>query len=172
MLVRHYRVGWLVRLLRGGLIATVIIEDITEVKITILLATRRLQTLVDLRNHVVCSFFAQQHHDKFYNIVNEKVNISMSNLLVLLLFEFFPTKLSLCFSLSVFLVADTQLYKRLCPSVRPFVHPSVRKHESKSGKTSVLEAFCVCVCVGRGVGWSVGCGWGLAAPAHPSATIL
>ena len=31
---------------------------------------------------------------------------------------------------------------------------------------------CVCVCVGRGVGRGVGCGWGLAAPAHPSATIL
>ena len=46
---------------------------------------------------------------------------------------------------------------------------SVREHESKSGKTSVLEAFCVCV--GRGVGWGIGCGWGLAAPARSSATI-
>ena len=40
-----------------------------------------------------------------------------------------------------FLVADTQLYKRLCPSVRPLVRwsvgPLVRDHESKSGKTSV-----------------------------------
>ena len=71
-------------------------------------------------------------------------------------------------SFFTFLVADTQLYKRLCPSVRP----SVREHESKSEKTSVLEAFCVCVCVGREIGWGVGCGWGLAAPAHPSATIL
>ena len=46
------------------------------------------------------------------------------------------------------------------------------EHESKSGKKSVLEAFCVCVRVGRGVGRGVGCGWGLAAPAHPSVTIL
>ena len=57
-----------------------------------------------------------------------------------------------------FLVADTQLYKRLCPSVRlsvgPSVGPSVRRsvrrsvgeHESKSGKTRI------------------------SAPAHPSAT--
>ena len=35
-----------------------------------------------------------------------------------------------------FLVADTQLYKRLCPSVRW----SVRQHDSKSGR-SVLEHF-------------------------------
>ena len=73
---------------------------------------------------------------------------------------------------NTFLVADTQLYKRLCPSVRPSVCRSVRRSlemiESKSWKTSVLEAFWVCVCVGRGVG----CGWWLAAPAHPSATIL
>ena len=55
-----------------------------------------------------------------------------------------------------------------CPSVRP----SVREHKLKSGKMSVLEAFCVCVSVGRGVGWGVGCGWGLDAPAHPFATIL
>ena len=45
-----------------------------------------------------------------------------------------------------FLVADTQLYKRLCPSVRPSVGPSVRKHESKSGKLRI------------------------SAPAHPSTT--
>ena len=36
-----------------------------------------------------------------------------------------------------FFVADTQLYKRLCPSVGP----SVREHESKSGKMSILLAF-------------------------------
>ena len=40
-----------------------------------------------------------------------------------------------------FLVVDTQLYKRLClsvgPSVHWSVHPSVRKHESKSGKTRI-----------------------------------
>ena len=72
-----------------------------------------------------------------------------------------------------FLVADTQLYKRLCPSIGPSVGPSVRPCQRvEKWETSGLEAFCVCVCVGRGVGWSVGCGWGLAAPAHPSATIL
>ena len=43
---------------------------------------------------------------------------------------------------SIFLVADTQLYKSLCPSVRS----SVGEHESKSGKTRI------------------------SAPAHPSAT--
>ena len=60
-----------------------------------------------------------------------------------------------------FLVADMQLYKRLCPSVC-----------LKSGKTSVLEAFlCTCLCW-KGVGWGIGCGWGLAAPANLSATIL
>ena len=46
-----------------------------------------------------------------------------------------------------FLAADTQLFKRLCPSVGPSVRwsvgPSVREHESKSAKTSVLDAFCV-----------------------------
>ena len=57
-----------------------------------------------------------------------------------------------------FLVADTQLYKRLCPSVRR----SVCQHESKSGKTSVFEAFCVSLCwkggwVGRWVLMGVGC---------------
>ena len=71
-----------------------------------------------------------------------------------------------------FSVADTQLYKRLCPSLGRLVRRSVEVTESKSGKTSVLEAFCVCVCVGKGVGSGVGCGWGSAAPTHPSATIL
>ena len=66
---------------------TVVIEDVTEVEITMLLASRSLNVVVDLLNHVHRSFFAQQHDDKFYNIVNEKVNIPMSNLLVLLLFE-------------------------------------------------------------------------------------
>ena len=59
--------------------------------------------------------------------------------------------------LSTFLVADTQLYKRLCPSVRPSVGPLVRWSvgpsvgpsvtiELESGKTRI------------------------SAPAHPSAT--
>ena len=46
-----------------------------------------------------------------------------------------------------FLVMDTQICKRLCPSVRR----SVEVIELKNGKTSVLKAFCVCVC-GK-VGW-------------------
>ena len=58
------------------------------------------------------------------------------------------------------------------PLVRRSVGPSFGKHETKSGKTSILESFCVCVRVGRGVGWGAGCGLGLAAPAHPSTTIL
>ena len=57
----------------------------------------------------------------------------------------------------IFLVADTQLYKRLCPSVGssvhwsvgPLVHRSVT-HKSKSGKMSVLDAF-MGMCVGGGV---------------------
>ena len=61
-----------------------------------------------------------------------------------------------------FLVADTQVYKMLCRSVGPSV-----MIELKSGKTSVLDTVCVCLCVG----WELGCGWGLDALAHPSATI-
>ena len=38
--------------------------------------------------------------------------------------------------------------------------------ESKSGKTSVLDTFCVCLSVDGGLG----CGWGLEAPAHLQAT--
>ena len=77
----------------------------------------------------------------------------------------FPILFSTYFLLATeiaFLVADTQLYKRLCPSVRRSIRWSVRGHESKSGKTSILDAFYV---------W-VGCGWRMDAPAHPSATIL
>ena len=71
----------------------------------------------------------------------------------------------------VFLVADTQLYKRLCPSVRWSVGPLVRPSEVielKSVKMSVFDIFFVCLSVGGGFG----CGWGLDAPAHPSVTIL
>ena len=67
-----------------------------------------------------------------------------------------------------FLVAETQLYKRHCPSVGPSVGPSEAVIELKSGEMSVLDTFCVCLSVGGGLG----CGWGLDAPAHPSATIL
>ena len=74
--------------------------------------------------------------------------------------------LHLCHSLShPFLVADTQLYKRLCPSVGRSVGRSVMVIELKM---SVFDALCVSLSVGGGLG----CGWGLDAPAHPSATIL
>ena len=65
---------------------------------------------------------------------------------------------------SPFLVAGTQFYKRLCPSVGP----SVMVNELKSGKTSVFNTLCVCLSVAGGLG----CGWGLDVPAHLSATIL
>ena len=55
------------------------------------------------------------------------------------------------FSFSHFLVADTQLCKRLCPSVCPLVRRSVGPSvmiELKSGKTSVLNTFCVYLSVG------------------------
>ena len=54
---------------------------------------------------------------------------------------------------TIFLVADTQLYERLWPSV----HLSA-VIESQSGKMSVSRTFCECLCVGlgdRGVYW----GW-------------
>ena len=59
-------------------------------------------------------------------------------------------------------------------SIRGFVRQSVCWSvmiELKSGKTSILDNFCVCLCVGS-QGWELGCGSGLDAPAHPSATIL
>ena len=46
----------------------------------------------------------------------------------------------------MFFVADTQLYKRLCLSVRL----SACGHKTESGKTSILKAFCECVCVEGG----------------------
>ena len=79
--------------------------------------------------------------------------------------------------LSCFLVADSQLYKRLCPSVRPLVRWSVTL-ELKTRKTRIYDAavvtlcVCVCQCVGGGLGVGLGWGWGLDAPAHPSTTIL
>ena len=51
-----------------------------------------------------------------------------------------------------FLVADTQLYKRLCPFVHPSVCPLVRGHKLKTAKMSILDAFCVRV-GGLGGGW-------------------
>ena len=54
---------------------------------------------------------------------------------------------------AVFFDADTQLYTRLCPSVRPSV-----VIESKSGKTSVSSPFCECMYVGLEY-WGVDGGW-------------
>ena len=61
--------------------------------------------------------------------------------------------------MGIFLDADMQLYKRLCPSVGPSAGPSVcpliRLYmviESKSGKTSVLDTFCVWFGAGVGIG--------------------
>ena len=67
-----------------------------------------------------------------------------------------------------FLVADTQLYKRLCPSVRPLVRPLVRGDRVKKWENEHFRYFsCRFEC-----GGGFGCGWGLDTPAHPSATIL
>ena len=68
----------------------------------------------------------------------------------------------------VFLVVDTQLCKRLCMSVDTWSVSPLGVMELKSGKTSVLGAYCVCLSVGGGLK----CEWGLDAPAHPSTTIL
>ena len=43
----------------------------------------------------------------------------------------------------IFLVADTQLYKRLCPSVDPSVRPSM----VKIWKNECFRYFCECLCV-------------------------
>ena len=57
----------------------------------------------------------------------------------------------------------------VCWSVGLLVRRSVGEYKSKSGKTSILEAFFMCLCW-EGGWWGIGCG--LAAPAHPSATML
>ena len=51
-------------------------------------------------------------------------------------------------------IADMQLYKRLCPLVGHLVRPSAREDVYVS------------------LGGSMGCRWGLDAPAHPATTIL
>ena len=82
------------------------------------------------------------------------------------------TQKHVCPPYIAFSVADTQLYKRLCLFVGPSVGPSVRlwaqveKWENKRFRSFLY------VCLGKGVGWCVGCGGELAAPAHPSATIF
>ena len=67
----------------------------------------------------------------------------------------------------LFLVADTQLYKRLCPSVGPSVRRSVGPWTwvEKCGNEH-FRCF-LCMWVGD-LGW----GWRLDAPAHSSAAIL
>ena len=59
----------------------------------------------------------------------------------------------------MFLVADTQLYKRLClsvgRSVRPLVRLLVRGHKLKSEEISILDAICACEWGTCGVDW----GW-------------
>ena len=67
----------------------------------------------------------------------------------------FPTSSTPFQKVSVYLVADMQLYKRLCPFVGPLVHLLVRWFvviELKSGETSVLNSLCVVVGVWMGVG--------------------
>ena len=61
-----------------------------------------------------------------------------------------------------FLVADTHLCKRLCPSVSP----SIRNDPVQKWKNKRFYILFVYVS-------ELGlCGWGLDAPAHPSETIL
>ena len=50
--------------------AVVVVEDVGKVEVCILLTSHCLQTFIDLDHHIVGRFFAQHHHDKFYNIVN------------------------------------------------------------------------------------------------------
>ena len=68
----------------------------------------------------------------------------------------------------MFLVADTQLYKRLCPSVGPSVRRSVRLSVRPSARVEKWEKerfrsfLCMCQCwkgrwVGRWVWMGVGC---------------
>ena len=59
---------------------------------------------------------------------------------------------------------STPDYERLCPSVNPLVCWSVCPSQWKSGKTRGLDA-----CVWR---LRLGCGWGLDAPVHLSATLV
>ena len=71
--------------------------------------------------------------------------------------------------LDTFICGLQRLQSFICWSVGPSI---CRSLESKSGKMSVLEAFYVCVCVEKGVGWGVECRWELATPAHLSAMIF
>ena len=75
------------------------------------------------------SIYAACTYDGYYDIVDASISVWRGNQFQVVFFFF------------DFLVADTQLYKRLCPSVHwsvpCSVHPSVRQHELKSGKTHI-----------------------------------
>ena len=62
--------------------------------------------------------------------------------------------------MSGFLVADTQLYERLCPSVGPLIRWSVGGHLVEKWENEHFRYFVceVCLCVKDG-GWSVDGGW-------------
>ena len=52
-----------------------------------------------------------------------------------------------------FLVADTQLCERLCPSIRPYIHLSVRPFVRRPSAccSTMLDIVCVCTSVKEGV---------------------
>ena len=52
--------------------------------------------------------------------------------------------------------------------INPMIVVSARSKKVTVSSVKVFDTFCVCLSVGGGLG----CGWGLDAPAHPSATIL
>ena len=54
-------------------------------------------------------------------------------------------------SIDIFSCGMQRLQSFICRSVGPSICWSVEVMESKSGKMSVLKAFCVSVCVGKGV---------------------
>ena len=75
------------------------------------------------------------------------------------------------FTVMLFLVADTQLYKRLCPAVGLLVCWSIHNDWMEwNWKKSVLDTFCVCLCVGCRV--EIGVWIGAGCSDHPYATIL
>ena len=57
-----------------------------------------------------------------------------------------------CVEKMPFLVADRQLFKRFCPSIRPLVHLLVMVIELKCGKISVFDTVCVCLSDAGGLG--------------------
>jgi len=96
------------------------------------------------------------------------VPVSSSHLISFYITVFWWWRLN-CVKVGLFLVADTQLYKRLCPSVRWF-----RDARVENAHLWYCSCHLVCGCVSAWHEWleRLGWGWGLDAPAHPSATIL